>query len=186
MQYKHKHYPDFGLSHPMQLRQLHNNYYMPTTWQPRPVSFPNYTRVCSQNLPGCIDPDYIQVAEVVALRVQLVAAGTALGPQPVRRRAVGSLHLLLSRHWKGQTWWETQRRSVTETKTFQPESREGSPTVSHAAFTLQLLFKSQNRGDCYITACHGVDSFWRTSPKSFKDWHKKQNKTKKNLNVYKQ
>lgn len=68
------------------------------------------TRVRSQNLPGCIDPDYIQVAEVVALRVQLVAAGTALGPRPVRRRAAGSLPLLLSRHWKGQTWWETLSR----------------------------------------------------------------------------
>lgn len=85
---------------------------------------PNRARVCSQILPGCIDPDYVKVAEVVALQVHSVAAGTALGPQPVHRRAVSSLHLLLPRHWKSQTWWETQRHSVTETKIFPPQSPE--------------------------------------------------------------
>lgn len=100
-----------------------NNNYMSVTWQPcRP--FPNHARVCYLILPGCINPDYVQVAEVVALQVHSVAAGTALGPHPVRRRAVSNLHLLLSCHWKSQTWWETQRRSVTETKTFPPSSPE--------------------------------------------------------------
>lgn len=81
---------------------------------------------CSHTLPGCIDPDYIQVAEVVALHVQLVAAGTALGPLSVRWDAVSSLHRMLLHHRKTQTWMETQRRSLTETKT-QHQVQPGNP-----------------------------------------------------------
>lgn len=57
------------------------------------------------------------------------------------------------------------------------ESREGNPTVSHAAFTLSLLFKSQNRGDCYITTYHGGDLHWWTSTKSLQDRNKQKKKT---------
>lgn len=65
--------------------------------------YPNmfvYVFSCS---PGGIDPDYIQVAEVVALRVQQVAAGTALGPLSVCWDTVSSLHFQLFHHWKTQT-----------------------------------------------------------------------------------
>lgn len=60
--------------------------------------------------PGCVDPDYVQVAEVVTLGVHQTAAGTALGPQPVWREAVRSLHVQMFLHWEGQSWLETSRK----------------------------------------------------------------------------
>jgi len=63
--------------------------------------------------PGRVDPDDIQVAKVVALRVQPVAAGAALGPRSLLRwDSVTDLHLWLCHQRKAQTW-ETKSRSVT-------------------------------------------------------------------------
>lgn len=63
----------------------------------------------SVHSPGRIDPDYVQVAEVVTLGVHQTAAGTALGPQSVRREAVSSLHVQMFLHRGRQSWWETSR-----------------------------------------------------------------------------
>lgn len=62
-------------------------------------------RICLGS-PGCIDPDYVQVAEVVTLGVHQTAARTALGPHSVGREAVSS-------HWESQSWSETSGRSET-------------------------------------------------------------------------
>lgn len=59
-----------------------------------------YVFSCS---PGRIDPDDVQVAEVVALRVQQVAAGTALGPHSLCWDTVTGLHFQLFHHRKTQT-----------------------------------------------------------------------------------
>ena len=56
--------------------------------------------------PGCIDPDDIQVAEVVALRVQRAAAGATFGPHFLCCLLVLGLH-----HWKTQTY---QRRRTSQ------------------------------------------------------------------------
>lgn len=63
----------------------------------------------SMHSPRCIDPDYVQVAEVVTLRVHQTAARTALGPQSVRREAVSSLHIQMFLHWESQSWSKTSR-----------------------------------------------------------------------------
>lgn len=55
-------------------------------------------------LTGRVDPDDIQVAKVVALRVQPVAAGAALGPRSLLRwDSVTDLHLWLCHQRKAQT-----------------------------------------------------------------------------------
>lgn len=69
-------------------------------------------RVCPGS-PGCIDPDYVQVAEVVTLGVHQTAARAALGPHSVRREAVSSLHVQVFLHGESQSWSETRRRSET-------------------------------------------------------------------------
>lgn len=56
-----------------------------------------------QCIPGCVDPDDVQVAEVVALRVQLVAAGAALGPHSVCWDKITGLCFRLLHQWKTQT-----------------------------------------------------------------------------------
>lgn len=70
---------------------------------------PNTWMSASMHSPGCIDPDYIQVTEVVTLGVHQTAAGTALGPRSVWWKAVSSLHVRMFLHWKSQSWSETSR-----------------------------------------------------------------------------
>lgn len=94
-----KHGTDFELSYPVQF-----NHAARTT--ARFVSVRTSEHICLC-LPGCIDPDYVQVAEVVTLRVHQTAARTALGPHSVRREAASSLHFQMFVHWEGQSWSET-------------------------------------------------------------------------------
>lgn len=52
--------------------------------------------------PWCIDPDNIQVAEVMALRVQEAAAGATLGPDSVSLGFITGFHFQLFHHGKTQ------------------------------------------------------------------------------------